>query len=152
VSLFHSNDLLLSLAAHILLNGGMAITGVLIRWLEYIALLLLYGPFSLCYFSAWQDFIGILPGQSAPDLSVIGRPFGASVNVQIAGADIDRPLRDFANQFNDYVHVQNSTSHLENMAAMSGYLLAGLTALLSLYLEVMAVRDKNHAIGNDRSA
>ncbi len=31
---------------------------------------------------------------------------------------------------------------------MSGYIIAGLTALLSLYLEIVAIREKKHQIGH----
>jgi hypothetical protein len=95
-----------------------------------------------------------LSGQSAPDLvpmSLNGCQNGVCIQNSIGGVSIDRPLNDFADKFNEYVHRQNATSHSENLAAMGGYLLAGLTALLSLYLEIAAIREKNREVGEDRS-
>jgi hypothetical protein len=45
-----------------------------------------------------------LSRQEAPDLDVTKRPMAAVGPIQILGADIDQPLRDFSAQFNGYVH------------------------------------------------
>jgi hypothetical protein len=76
-----------------------------------------------------------LSTQNAPDVQVASRPYSASVSVQIAGADVDQPLRNFASNFNEYVHDQNRTSRLANLAAMFGYILAALTSIVSFLLE-----------------
>ena len=53
------------------------------------------------------------------------------VEISIAGSPIDKPLADFAKDFNEYVSVQNRASRRANQLAAYGYFLAALTALYS---------------------
>jgi hypothetical protein len=103
-------------------------------------------------FSTLAGFHWYLSRQFAPDLDVAQRPLSGVGSVQILGADIDKPLREFAAHFNEYVHSQNAASHLENLLAMGGYLLAAFASIVSFFLEVVTIQEKNRAIADDRAA
>jgi len=62
------------------------------------------------------------------------RPFDKYVSAEIAGADIDKPLKDFARDFNSYLGDYNKSSRKQNRIAASGYFLALLTAIFSMVL------------------
>ena len=66
--------------------------------------------------------------QSIPPFQVSGRPFDRQVTVKIAGADVDKPLRDFADDFNSYLKQYNESSRKQNKIAAFGYFLASGTA------------------------
>ena len=53
------------------------------------------------------------------------------VEIRVAGSPIDKPLADFAKDFNEYVSVQNKASRNANLLAAVGYFVAALTALYS---------------------
>ena len=53
--------------------------------------------------------------------------------VTIAGVDIDKPLEDFARDFNSYLVVYNKSSRKQNVFQACGYLLASLTAIFSIF-------------------
>jgi len=106
--------------------------------------------FSLIFFGM-AGFHYYLSRQSAPDFETIalnGCRNGICVESSIGGVSLDKPLQDFAAKFNGYLHEQNNTSTLENLAAMAGYILAGLTALVSLFLEIVSIKEKNRDIAN----
>ncbi len=81
-----------------------------------------------------------LSGDQWPDLQVAMRPDSQAGSVQILGADVDEPLRNFAAEFNEYVHAQNEASHTANISTMWGYILAAVTSLISLWLEIKNLR------------
>jgi len=54
---------------------------------------------------------------------------------QILGMSVDRPLEDFARDFNGYLSVQNEASKKANLRAACGYLFAALTAVFSMVLQ-----------------
>jgi hypothetical protein len=106
--------------------------------------------FSLIFFGM-AGFHYYLSKRSAPDFETValnGCSNGICVETSIRGVSLDKPLQDFAVKFNGYLHEQNHTSRLENLAAVAGYILAGLTALISLFLEIMAIKEKNRGIAN----
>jgi hypothetical protein len=55
-------------------------------------------------------------------------------SVQILGMSVDKPLEDFARDFNEYLSVQNEASEKANRRAAEGYFVAVLTAVLSMLL------------------
>jgi hypothetical protein len=104
--------------------------------------------FALIFFGM-AGFHYYLSRHSAPDFETValnGCNNGVCVETSIRGVSLDRPLKDFATKFNGYLHEQNNASRLENLAAMLGYIAAGLTALISLFLEVLAVKENNRSI------
>ncbi|MFA5423626.1 MAG: hypothetical protein WC374_07175 [Phycisphaerae bacterium] len=50
------------------------------------------------------------------------------------GFDPDEPIRNFITNFNTYLKNLDRTSHQQNIAAACGYLLASITAILSMIL------------------
>lgn len=62
------------------------------------------------------------------------RPWKNSGSVQILGADIDQPIKDFSENFNNYLAEQNKLSVRQNRISAFGYWLASLTAFVSMVL------------------
>lgn len=73
-------------------------------------------------------------GKSIPPFQISSRPFDRQVTVKIAGADVDKPLKDFARDFNSYLRQYNESSRIQNRIAALGYFLASGTALFSMFL------------------
>lgn len=114
---------------------------VAVLWLAFTVL------FCVMAFFHWR-----LSTENAPDFVVATRPGAGFGSVQILGADIDKPLRDFTANFNEYVHVQNATSHRENFLAMWGYLAAAMTSIVSFLLEMVAIREIDTKISQSGAA
>ena len=93
-------------------------------WLIFAALFLVLSGFHFY----WAT-------QGAPDFVVATRPLSRAGSVQILGADVDQPLREFADSFNTYVHQQNDASQGQNLLSGIGYILASVTAAISWLLE-----------------
>lgn len=66
--------------------------------------------------------------------SITVRPKG----VQIMGMDVDAPIEEFANKFNNFIDNQNTSSKNLNLASFAGYVVAAFTSLLSAWLELSA--------------
>jgi hypothetical protein len=85
-----------------------------------------------------------LTTQSVPSFKIVPRPLtqvpGLQLNLQFAGADLDQPIRDFVAEFNAYVVNQNVSSRTTNLVSGWGYVLAFLTAVLSFFREISAVK------------
>jgi hypothetical protein len=73
----------------------------------------------------------------SPRVEITKRLGAGQGSVQIFGTDIDKPLQDFAQNFNAYVHNQDETSRNQNLAAFAGYLAAFFTAIFSAFLEFL---------------
>ncbi len=78
-------------------------------------------------------------GRSIPSFTLKQRPGSKMGKIQVLGADIDQPIREFVPEFNGFIQKYNKSSRLQNRFQALGYLLAGLTALFSLYLELPRV-------------
>jgi hypothetical protein len=60
---------------------------------------------------------------------------GDGADFTYRGISIEKPFQDFANDFNKkYLANQNESNRKANLLACYGYLLAGLTALVSMWL------------------
>lgn len=66
-----------------------------------------------------------------PKFELSQRPFAATTNVKISGVDIDQPLKDFAEDMNEYVDSYNSSSRRQNLIAAWGYVGAALVSAIS---------------------
>jgi len=94
-----------------------------IIWLIFAFLFLVLGCFH------WRA-----SGKIIPPFQVSGRPLDRQVTVKIAGADIDKPLKDFAHDFNSYLDHYNKSSRRQNRIQAVGYFLASATALFSFFM------------------
>lgn len=94
-----------------------------IIWLIFAVLFFVLGYFH------WRA-----SGKIIPSFQVSGRPFDKQVSVKIAGADVDKPLKDFARDFNSYLDHYNESSRRQNRIQAFGYFLASATALFSFFL------------------
>jgi hypothetical protein len=68
--------------------------------------------------------------KSIPHFQVSERPFAKQGKVVVLGADIDKPLKDFSDDFNKYIDNYNQSSKEQNKVQAIGYWVASLTALL----------------------
>ncbi len=57
-------------------------------------------------------------------------------SIKVLGSDVDQPVKDFAQDFNNYLDEQNRLSKKQNQRSAFGYWLASLTALVSIFLEL----------------
>ena len=64
------------------------------------------------------------------------RPLSEYTSVKISGADVDKPLKDFARDFNSYLDHYNESSGRQNIMAAIGYFIASAAALFSMFLEL----------------
>ena len=97
-------------------------TPMKLLWLVLMVLFLVLGLWHLNQFSV-----------AMPPFKVTQRPQG--ITVEIVGMNIDKPLTDFATDFNAYLAVQNEASRKANLAAAFGYFLAALAAALPIVLQ-----------------
>jgi hypothetical protein len=96
-----------------------------IIWLVFT---LLFSGLALCH---WH-----LSRSKISDFQVRLRPMSQNTRIVAMGSDLDQPIKDFAADFNAYLNKQNSSSRFQNLLAMSGYVLAAITALISFTLEL----------------
>ena len=68
-----------------------------------------------------------------PPFTITQRPVPGSMGLM--GLDVDKPLTDFAAEFNAYLSTQNEASRKANLMATCGYFLAAMTALFSMWLQ-----------------
>lgn len=66
------------------------------------------------------------------------RPLDGVVTIETGGSDIDKPLKDFAKDFNKYLYYYNSSVSRQNLFAGFGYLLAALVAIFSMVLGLIS--------------
>ena len=78
-------------------------------------------------------------GKKIAPFQVSQRPL-AQVTVKIAGADVDKPLNDFAEEFNKYLDSYNKSTSKQNRIAGIGYLVASIVSIFSM---VLARKSKN---------
>jgi len=94
-----------------------------IIWLIFSILFLILGCFH------WKA-----SRKSIPPFQVSERPLAKQASVGILGADVDKPLRDFAHDFNSYLDHYNKSSRRQNRIGACGYFLASAAALFSMFL------------------
>lgn len=100
---------------------------IVIIWLLFAIMFLILGCFQ------WRIASKVLS-----HFSISGRPQipGVQIRVEIAGSDIDQPLKDFVADFNRYIDNYNLISMKEHKTQAVGYWIASATAILSLVLTV----------------
>ena len=69
-----------------------------------------------------------------PPFQVTERPGKNWATIDMLGADVDQLIKDFVQDFNNYLDEQNKLSKKQNQRSAYGYWLASLTALLSMFL------------------
>lgn len=79
-------------------------------------------------------------GKKIPPFKVTQREFQkpespVQVTIGVAGTPLDKPLQDFAQDFNEYLDDQNKSLHSANILTAWGYFAAALTAFLSGLVE-----------------
>lgn len=99
------------------------IIGISIIWLVFAVLFFMLG------LHHWN-----IAKTNVPPFRLSERPGKDMGTVKILGSDIDQPVKDFANDFNEYLAIQNELSKKQNCRSAYGYWLAALTALVSLFL------------------
>ncbi|HDZ02749.1 MAG TPA: hypothetical protein ENH52_15120 [Nitrospirae bacterium] len=67
-----------------------------------------------------------------PDFKVIKRP--VKMKTEILGMAPDKPLKDFAKHFNEYLDNQNKSNKKQNKLSAVGYIAAAFTSFISLLL------------------
>lgn len=97
--------------------------GISIIWLVFAVLFFLLGLYH------WN-----VAKANVPPFKLSERPGKDMGSVKILGADIDQPVKDFTEDFNKYLTEQNESSKKQNRRSAYGYLLASLTAIMSLFL------------------
>lgn len=100
-------------------------------WLIWLLFALMF--FVLAAFHLWESSRSITPFTLKPRL---GEDIG---NIKILDSDLDQPTRDFVHDVNVFVKDYNKSNRRLNRIQTLGYFLAGLTALFSLYLELLSV-------------
>ena len=93
-------------------------------WLVFAILFFLLGR------SHWRK-----SKRSIPPFAVLERGGMVHGTVQIFGADVDQPIRQFTSDFNLYLTKQNAVSRDSNRKSAFGYWLASFAALVSLILQ-----------------
>ena len=99
------------------------IIGISIIWLVFVVLFFMLGLYH------WN-----VAKTNVPPFNLSERPGKDMGSVKILGSDIDQPVKDFANDFNEHLTAQNELSKKQNRRSAYGYWLASLTALVSLFL------------------
>jgi hypothetical protein len=94
-----------------------------IVWLIFAVLFLVLGCFH------WKA-----SRRNVPPFEVSERPLAKQASIGILGADVDKPLRDFARDFNSYLDHYNKSSRRQNRIGAFGYFLASATALFSFFM------------------
>ncbi len=104
--------------------------GISIIWLVFAVLFFALGLYH------WN-----VAKKDSPPFQLSERPGKDMGSIKILGADIDRPVRIFVEDFNKYLAEQNKLSKKQNQRSAYGYWLASLTAIVSLFLGL-----KNYSI------
>jgi hypothetical protein len=111
-----------------------------------IILLIIWLIFSALFFTLaiwhWKQ-----SKHAIPPLEVTIRKFerpGSQVKVKniFSGTSLDKPLKDFADDFNKYLEKQNKSNRKMNQRTALGYFLASLTALASMIVEIASFRSQ----------
>jgi hypothetical protein len=111
------------------------------------------------YRTIWLVFAAIFIGmslfhfywafQNMPEFVPPTRPLEKMGSVRILGMDVDQPLKEFANSFNNYVRSQNQSSRYQNLLSGIGYIVAFLTALASFWSSRSGEQNKQIANPHD---
>ena len=100
-----------------------------IIWLIFVALFFFLGR------SHWIEAESAIPPFELTERAMDKLESAIRGEVIIKGTPIDKPLKDFAKDFNEYLSIQNENSRTTNRRAAYGYFLASLTALVSMMYE-----------------
>lgn len=60
------------------------------------------------------------------------RQQGIEASITTLGSDIDKPIKDFVDDFNGYIDCYNQASNKQHLAQAIGYWVASATAIFSL--------------------
>jgi predicted PurR-regulated permease PerM len=100
-----------------------------------LSIIFIWGIIALTFIlSGW--FFWRQSSKSISRFQVTERPLAKQGRVEILGADIDKPLKDFADNFNNYIGDYNQKSKEQNRVQAIGYWVASLTAIISLFLSL----------------
>ena len=83
------------------------------------------------------NFIG--SNKKVPKLQISTRQM-ENVTIKFAGTEIDEPLRNFITDFNTYIDNYNRSNSRQNIIACFGFIAAALVTLISLFLELKAMK------------
>jgi len=101
-----------------------------IIWLIFAVLF-----FALGFFH-WKASKKIIPPFQMSRRPLMRPDSPVQVNIEMAGAGIDKPLEDFVSDFNSYLKHYNESSRRQNRIGAFGYFLASGTALFSMFLTI----------------
>lgn len=88
----------------------------------------------------------IQSGNKVAQFQISKRPLDDMGRAKILGADIDKPLKDFAKDFNSFVDNYNKSTSIQNLIACIGYLIASFVSIFSMVL-VLKSKTKNIKTG-----
>ena len=97
-----------------------------------LAVIIIWIIFALVFLGL-SIFHFVQSGKRITQFQVSERPL-IQGKVIVKGADIDKPLKDFVNDFNSYIDNYNKLTAKQNRIAAFGYLLASIVAIFSLIL------------------
>ena len=100
-----------------------------IIWLIFAVLFFILGS------SHWAESKKSIPPFEVTQRELDRPGSSVSATIKFKGTELDKPLKDFATDFNKYLEEQNESSRKSNRRAAWGYFLASLTAFVSMLLE-----------------
>ena len=98
-------------------------------WLIWLIFALV---FLLLAYYHWRERKKCAPLFHLPEIPYWRPTSGIPVNTGIADADIKKAFDDFEDGFNSYIDDFNKSAYRQNVMQSGGYLLASLTAIVSL--------------------
>ena len=96
---------------------------ITILWLIFTLLFLILGIFHF-----------VQAKKKMPKFELPKRPGDGQGGVRVLGADIDQLTKDLANSFNTHIESLNKSNKRMNVIQGFGYVLASITALVSMCL------------------
>ena len=98
-----------------------------ILWFVFAVVFLVLGCFH------WKE-----ASKRISHFSISERPLSQMGRVGILGADIDKPLQDFAGDFNNYLDDYNQTTSKQHKMQAIGYWVASIIAVFSFVLVIVS--------------
>jgi hypothetical protein len=99
-------------------------------WLLWLLFALIF--FLLTIFHVYEST------RSIPHFRLKDRPGADIGSMTILGADIDEPARQFQDELNSFLDEYNGASRKQNLLQAFGYILAVITSVVSMILELLA--------------